>query len=446
MQDLVAAGLWALAVVPAAIGFWLVAGSLAGVTTADADTLIVGSLLGLALATLLQVLLGFRLPMYEGPSSAYLAAITVITANHHHGLTGVTGGLLGAGVFVCFLAVLRVDRLMMRMFTPLVANVFVLVVTIAVVPATLERMIGSTHGFHDGNVDALVSSFVVVVTILLVRRIPRLTPYSLLAGLLAGTAVQFALAGVPDTNLSGGLVAPTILPWGSPDISASVLITFALAGTLAAFNTIASGMVAATEHGLPERAHSSSGRAFVMHGASQAGGALVGMVLGNVSRLDSVGITRLLGNARRAPLVDRRRADRHRGVRAPAGGDRRRRAAQRLRRAARSGAGDRAHQRGRAGQSRALARDAARGLAGADPERDLDRGGQLASPHRPAARESDAVGRHARGGAGTSCRRLQAARGAVRRSGLGLDGWFHGRVRSGARQIKLIKDAGSKAC
>ena len=40
-----------------------------------------------------------------------------------------------------------------------------------------------------------------------------------------------------------------------------------------------------------------------MHGASQAGGALVGMVLGNVSRLDSVGITRLLGNARRAPLV-----------------------------------------------------------------------------------------------------------------------------------------------
>ena len=303
MQDLVAAGLWALAVVPAAIGFWLVAGSLAGVTPADADTLIVGSLLGLALATLLQVLLGFRLPMYEGPSSAYLAAITVITANHHHGLTGVTGGLLGAGVFVCFLAVLRVDRLMMRMFTPLVANVFVLVVTIAVVPATLERMIGSTHGFHDGNVDALVSSFVVVVTILLVRRIPRLTPYSLLAGLLIGTAVQFALAGVPDTNLSGGLVAPKILPWGSPDIGAGVLITFALAGTLAAFNTIASGMVAATEHGLPERAHSSSGRAFVMHGASQAGGALVGMVLGNVSRLDSVGITRLLGNARRAPLV-----------------------------------------------------------------------------------------------------------------------------------------------
>ena len=189
--------------------------------------------------------------MYEGPSSAYLAAITVITANHHHGLTGVTGGLLGAGVFVCFLAVVRVDRLMMRVFTPLVANVFVLVVTIAVVPATLERMIGSTHGFHDGNVDALVESFVVVVTILLVRSIPRLTPYSLLAGLLAGTAVQFALAGVPDTNLSGGLVAPTILPWGSPDISAGVLITFALAGTLAAFNTIASVEVAATEHGRP---------------------------------------------------------------------------------------------------------------------------------------------------------------------------------------------------
>jgi xanthine/uracil permease len=301
MQDLVAAGLWALAVVPAAIGFWLVAGSLAGVTPGDTDLLIVGSLLGLSIATLLQVLFGFRLAMYEGPSSAYLAAITVVCANHNHGLNAVSGGLLGAGVFVCLLAVLRVDRLMIRMFTPLVANVFVLVVSLAVVRATFERMVGVTHGL-PGNGDAWLSSAVVVVTILSVRRIPRFSPYSLLAGLLAGTGAHFALAGVPHTDLSGGLAAPAILPWGSPDIGVSVLIPFALGGALAAFNTIASGMVAAREHGHPERAES-SGRAFVAHGVAQAGGALVGNVLGNVSRLDSVGITRLLGNSRRAPLI-----------------------------------------------------------------------------------------------------------------------------------------------
>src|SRR3954463_959602 len=43
--DLVSAGLWTLAVVPSALGFWLVAGSLAGVTPGQVHVLIVGSLL-----------------------------------------------------------------------------------------------------------------------------------------------------------------------------------------------------------------------------------------------------------------------------------------------------------------------------------------------------------------------------------------------------------------
>ena len=67
MQDLVAAGFWVLAIVPQAFGFWLVAGSLAGVTSADADTLLVGSLLTLALATLPQVRSATGCPCTRGP-------------------------------------------------------------------------------------------------------------------------------------------------------------------------------------------------------------------------------------------------------------------------------------------------------------------------------------------------------------------------------------------
>src|SRR5947209_5698675 len=73
-RDIVAALLWMVAVVPAAMGFWLVAGSLAGIAPSQVSTLISASLLGLGLGTLLQVGFGFRLPMYEGPAAAYLAA------------------------------------------------------------------------------------------------------------------------------------------------------------------------------------------------------------------------------------------------------------------------------------------------------------------------------------------------------------------------------------
>jgi len=297
----VAAGLWTLAVVPSALGFWLVAGSLAGVPPDRVHTLIVGSMLGLALATLLQVLIGFRLPMYEGPSSAYLAAITVVTANGEHGLNAITGGLLVAGAGVALMAVLRVDRLMARAFTPLVANIFVLTVTLAVIPATYERAVGATDGL-PGDGAAWASTLVVVAAVLLMRGHPRWSPYSLLVALLAGTGVYLLIDGVPSADTSGGLQAPLLFPWGSPEIGVAVVIPFLVGGALAAFNTIASGRVVALEHALVSRGDA-SGRAFLMHGAAQAGGAAVGNVLGTVSRLDSIGISRLLRNPRRGPLV-----------------------------------------------------------------------------------------------------------------------------------------------
>jgi len=303
-RDLLTAGLWILAVVPSAIGFWLVAGDLAGVRSGQIHTLIVGSMLTLGGATVLGVLRGFRMPIYEGPASAYLAAIAVVTAHGRHGTSAITGGLLVAGAFVALLAILRVDRLMLSVFTPLVANLFVLVVTLAVLPATLERAIGATHGL-PGEWTAWVSSLVVVSVTFAARRFPRLTPYSLLAALVAGSVVHVWIAGAPHASLGGGIQVPVLTPWGAPAISAGIAIPFMVAGALAAFNTIATGEVVARSGEVAARPDdvNSSHRALLTHAAGQAGGAVLGNLLGTVSRLDSLGIVRLLGNHGRAPLA-----------------------------------------------------------------------------------------------------------------------------------------------
>src|SRR5690348_8995428 len=175
-RDTVAALLWMVAVVPAAMGFWLVAGSLAGVAPSQVSTLVSASLLGLGIGTLLQVGLGFRLPMYEGPAAAYLAAITVVTAEGRHSLGAITGGLIAAGAFVALLGALGADRLIARAFTPLVANVFVLTVTLALIPATVERAVGATHGL-PGHGPAWAATLVVVAVTLLLRRVRSLVPY-----------------------------------------------------------------------------------------------------------------------------------------------------------------------------------------------------------------------------------------------------------------------------
>ncbi|HSC04102.1 MAG TPA: solute carrier family 23 protein [Solirubrobacteraceae bacterium] len=300
-RDTVAALLWMVAVVPAAMGFWLVAGSLAGVAQAQLSTLVAASLLGLGIATLLQVAFGFRLPMYEGPAAAYLAAITVVTAEGQHSLGAITGGLIAAGAFVALLGAVGADRLIAKAFTPLVANVFVLTVTSALMPATVERAVGATNGL-PGKGPAWAATIVVVAVALAVRRVPRLIPYSLLAALVAGTAVYVALAGAPQVLAGGSFAAPSLLPWGTPNASAAVVIPFLLAGALAAFNTVASGKVVSTAHELPVEPGAQQ-RSFLMHGAAQAGGALFGNLVGTVSRIDSIGIAQLLGHRGRAPLL-----------------------------------------------------------------------------------------------------------------------------------------------
>jgi xanthine/uracil permease len=290
-----------VAVVPAAMGFWLVAGSLAGVASSQVSTLVRASLIGLGIGTVLQVAFGFRLPMYEGPAAAYLAAITVVTAEGQHSLAAISGGLIAAGVFVALLGAVGADRLIAKAFTPLVANVFVLTVTSALIPATVERAIGATGGL-PGKAAAWAATVVVVTVAVAVRRVPRLVPYSLLAALVAGTGVYVAIAGAPAVKLGAGVAAPALLPWGTPRASLGVVIPFLLAGGLAAFNTVASGKVVASAHGLPTRPGAQR-RSFLMHGAAQVGGAAFGNVVGTVSRIDSIPIAQLLDHRGRAPLL-----------------------------------------------------------------------------------------------------------------------------------------------
>ncbi len=283
------------------MGFWLVAGSLAGIAESQVSTLISASLIGLAIGTLLQVAFGFRLPMYEGPAAAYLAAITVVTAEGHHSLAAITGGLIAAGLFVALMGAIGADRLIAKAFTPLVANVFVLTVSSALIPATVERAVGATGGL-PGKAAAWAATLVVVTVAVALRRVPRLIPYSLLAALIAGTGVYLALAGAPSVKLGAGVATPALLPWGAPRGSLGVVIPFLLAGALAAFNTVASGKVVSVAHGLPVRPGAQQ-RSFLMHGAAQVGAAMFGNVVGTVSRVDSIGIAQLLDHRGRAPLL-----------------------------------------------------------------------------------------------------------------------------------------------
>jgi len=301
-SDVVAAALWVIAIVPQAFGFWLVAGDLAGVEPGQIRTLILGALITMALATFAQAVAGYKMSVYEGPAASYLAALAVVTAGGASGLAALTGGLLAAGAFVVVLGALGLDRLLRPLFTPVVATVFVLVLTLAVLPATLSRAIGSSDNAPLGTVAAWAGSLTVLGAGLGLQRVPRLRPYAIVGALGLGAAVAIALDGARPLDLGGGFARPEALPWGAPEFGVGVVVPFLIAGLLAALNTIASIEVAARERGVP--ADPGAGRrGLIVHGAAQAAGALAGNLLGTVARLDSVAIIGILGNGRRVALA-----------------------------------------------------------------------------------------------------------------------------------------------
>jgi xanthine/uracil permease len=295
--------LWVIVTVPPSFGFWLVAGDLAGVPRSDTRLLIAASLLAMGTATLIQVVAGYRLPVFEGPASTYLAAVAVVRTSGHGGdPRAVTGGLLAAGALVLLLGLVRADRIIKRFFTPAVVSAFVVIVVVTVAPDTLQRVIGSSSSHPLGAVAAWVSAALVIGIAVAGQWFGPLRAYSLLVALLFGSLAYFAIAGFPNSAVDSRWTTPSPFPWGAPQISIAIAVPFLVAGLLASFNTVASINVMA---GLLDRRAqpSQERRGIAAHGAAQCITACFGNILGHVPRLDSAGVVQLLNNPRRRALA-----------------------------------------------------------------------------------------------------------------------------------------------
>jgi xanthine/uracil permease len=297
--DLLASVLWFVVIVPPAFGFWLVAGDLAGVESEDLRTLLTASMLAVGLATLLQMTLGYRIPVYEGPAGNYLAAIAVLAVSDPNPAE-MTGGLLVAGAVVLAFGLLRADRLLGALFTPPVVQVFLFDVVILAGKPTIERALALDG--HGPQVAAVISAVIVVACAVGLQRVSRLRPYALLAALLLGTLAYFWVDGFPQPELNSAVLeTPRLMPWGAPEIDLSIAAPFAIAAVLASFNTIASMRVMSTAIQEPLRPEAGR-RGLLVDGGAQAANACLGNVLGHVPRLDAAGVVSLIRDKRSITL------------------------------------------------------------------------------------------------------------------------------------------------
>ena len=294
--------MWVVLVVPPQLGFWIIAGDLAGVPVSSRDTLILAAMLSVGVATLIQVTVGHRMPIYEGPAGTYLAALAIVAlATNAPSPAAVAGGLIAAGALAVALVIVRADRLLGRVFTPVVAMTFLTVIVITVAPVTFEVSIERDAVNTLGTSVAWISTAIVLVVALVTHSSAAWRPWSIVLALGAGAAAYLLIAGAPPLDLSSGVKVPSLFPWGAPTFELAVIGPFLIAGVLSSLNTIAS--INVMDPIVGGKRPRSERNGLLAHGVSQAVGACLGNVLGNVARLESTAAVNTVDDTRVRPLA-----------------------------------------------------------------------------------------------------------------------------------------------
>jgi xanthine/uracil permease len=282
----------------------VVAASLLDLQGVGRARFITSVLVALAATTLVQVAIGHRLPLFEGPSTPYLAMLVVLvqTAPPTAALRAeLATSLIIAGVVVGIVSWVA-GTAFARLLSPYVVGSFLFLLGVTLLLRLAPQAVGHTpsHLFEPAALWALVA---VLVVSLAVHRVgpPVLRPLIFLVGyvvglfayLLAGGRLAFTVFAGPSR-----LVVPQVGPVALPDPALVLLVVLTMLIPLV--NVYAS--IEAVGAAMPERPRVDLRATTMLYGASQVLAGLIGSI-GTVPRSESSVLVAASGSASRRPLV-----------------------------------------------------------------------------------------------------------------------------------------------
>ena len=280
----------------------LVIGTALGLDQAGIASLAQRTLLLVALASLLQVWWGHRLPIMEGPAGMWLG-IFISLAALAPGLgkplevlrTDLQAGLLVAGVILLLVGSSRLISSALRFFTPAVTGTVLVMLGLQLSGTFVSGMLGvGLEGPGISLKAAVVSVLVVTVVIWITLKASGfMRSIAVLIGLVFGWLIAMLAglgAGAPWVGQEL-VVLPRLFAWGTPTLDPGIILTCVLVALLALSNLVASIMAMEKAIGRKlsrktyDRGVTINGVADLMAGAGStvgfvpysAGAALVGM-------------------------------------------------------------------------------------------------------------------------------------------------------------------------
>lgn len=264
-----------------------------------------------ALASLLQVCFGHRLPIIEGPSGMWWG-IFITLAAMAPGLgkplgvlrTDLELGVMAAGLILVLVGLTGLVSRALKLFTPAVTGSVLILLGLQLSGTFVRGMFGiSSRGSVDLKSSIISLTVVSIVVLVNLKGKGFIKSIAILIGIAAGwiiAALAGLNAGVQWTHRAT-VAFPQLFAWGAPTFDPGIVLTSILTGLLVLSNLVASILAMERVLGveLPRRAYD-RGVAFTGLADIFAG---LGATVGFVPYSAGAGMVSLTGVAARLPFA-----------------------------------------------------------------------------------------------------------------------------------------------
>ncbi|WP_210366852.1 purine/pyrimidine permease [Bacillus sp. REN3] len=205
----------------------------------------------LGVSSLLQALIGHRMPINEGPAGLWWGVFAIyaglsasLFSSTMETLQALEGAMIASGIVFFLLSFFKWIEKLANLFTPIVSGIYLLLLVIQLSGSFLKGMMGITGSQPTVDLSiALFSFLLVVLTFHLSRHhIKWISQYSILISLAAGWAA-FSFLGlgeslsIPERSF---FKLPEILAFGNPEFNSGLVVTAVFITFLLITNMLAS--------------------------------------------------------------------------------------------------------------------------------------------------------------------------------------------------------------
>lgn len=200
------------------------------------------------IACLLQVFVGHRRPIMDGPSGLWwgvIIALSSMSAAQGIPLAEVGGsiavGVIIAGILTIIIGVTGFGYYLEKMFNPSVMGVFMLLFGVSLCINFFKGMLGIPYGGQAGDItikvgpSILAIGIALLVLILTIRGSNKVAQYSMLIGIIIGWPL-FALLFNAESQLGGSGITTSLdiflFPAGEPTWNIGIIVTVVVTGIL----------------------------------------------------------------------------------------------------------------------------------------------------------------------------------------------------------------------